>query len=82
MTPLSGFRVGVTADRRADDLIAALERRGPGLLKHRSQLGSEAGEVGHLEPPPHAVPGRHEHHVEPGRITFRVSMTSAPFSGT
>jgi uroporphyrinogen-III synthase len=28
MAPLSGFRVGVTADRRAEDLIAALERRG------------------------------------------------------
>src|ERR671917_2234986 len=29
---LSGFRVGVTADRRADDLIAALERRGAQVL--------------------------------------------------
>ena len=25
---LAGFRVGVTSDRRADDLISALERRG------------------------------------------------------
>ena len=32
MAPLSGFRVGVTADRRADDLIAALERRGAQVL--------------------------------------------------
>src|ERR687893_674257 len=29
---LRGFRVGVTADRRADDLIAALERRGAQVL--------------------------------------------------
>jgi uroporphyrinogen-III synthase len=29
---LRGFRIGVTADRRADDLIAALERRGAQVL--------------------------------------------------
>ena len=28
LPPLTGFRIGVTADRRADDQIAALERRG------------------------------------------------------
>ena len=32
MAPLIGFRVGVTSDRRADDLIAALERRGAQVL--------------------------------------------------
>src|SRR5918998_810955 len=32
MTQLRGFRVGVTSDRRADDLIAALERRGAQVL--------------------------------------------------
>ena len=32
MAPLSGFRIGVTSDRRADDLIAALERRGAQVL--------------------------------------------------
>ena len=32
MAPLSGFRVGVTSDRRAEDLIAALERRGAQVL--------------------------------------------------
>jgi uroporphyrinogen-III synthase len=32
MAPLSGFRVGVTSDRRAHDLIAALERRGAEVL--------------------------------------------------
>jgi len=30
--PLAGFRVGVTADRRSGDLIAALERRGAEVL--------------------------------------------------
>ena len=29
---LQGFRIGVTADRRSDDLIAALERRGAEVL--------------------------------------------------
>lgn len=29
---LRGFRVGVTSDRRADDLITALERRGAQVL--------------------------------------------------
>src|SRR4051812_43673801 len=29
---LKGFRIGVTSDRRADDLIAALERRGAQVL--------------------------------------------------
>src|SRR5918998_6242179 len=32
MTQLRGFRIGVTSDRRADDLIAALERRGAQVL--------------------------------------------------
>ncbi|HLT61635.1 MAG TPA: uroporphyrinogen-III synthase, partial [Microlunatus sp.] len=30
--PLQGFRIGVTSDRRAGDLIAALERRGAEVL--------------------------------------------------
>lgn len=30
--PLTGFRIGVTSDRRSDDLIAALERRGATVL--------------------------------------------------
>ena len=29
---LAGFRIGVTADRRSGDLIAALERRGAEVL--------------------------------------------------
>ena len=29
---LDGFRIGVTSDRRSDDLIAALERRGAEVL--------------------------------------------------
>jgi uroporphyrinogen-III synthase len=32
MTQLRGFRIGVTSDRRADDLITALERRGAQVL--------------------------------------------------
>lgn len=32
MTQLRGFRIGVTSDRRAEDLIAALERRGAQVL--------------------------------------------------
>ncbi len=30
--PLSGFRIGVTSDRRSDDLISAFERRGADVL--------------------------------------------------
>ncbi|BAK35907.1 putative transcriptional regulator [Microlunatus phosphovorus NM-1] len=30
--PLTGFRIGVTSDRRSDDLIAALERRGATVM--------------------------------------------------
>jgi uroporphyrinogen-III synthase len=32
VTQLAGFRVGVTSDRRSDDLISALERRGAQVL--------------------------------------------------
>ena len=32
LAPLTGFRIGVTADRRAEDLISALERRGASVL--------------------------------------------------
>jgi uroporphyrinogen-III synthase len=32
MTQLRGFRIGVTSDRRADELITALERRGAQVL--------------------------------------------------
>ena len=31
-SPLEGFRIGVTSDRRSEDLIAALERRGAQVL--------------------------------------------------
>ena len=52
MTQLRGFRIGVTSDRRADDLIAALERRGaqvvhaPALtIAPNEQDGSLVGET-------------------------------------
>jgi uroporphyrinogen-III synthase len=41
--PLQGFRIGVTSDRRSDDLIAALERRGAEVV-HAPALRIAANE--------------------------------------
>jgi uroporphyrinogen-III synthase len=45
---LRGFRVGVTSDRRSEDLIAALQRRGAQVL-HAPALRITANDHGHDE---------------------------------
>ncbi len=54
---LEGFRIGITSDRRSDDLIAAFERRGAEVMHAPTIRMSGAGDDGMLEEETRAIIG-------------------------